>query len=332
MILIDGSDGGGQILRTAVAMSAITGKPCKISSIRGGRPNPGLQAQHLSGIEAAAKMCNAELKGSKLGSMDVEFHPGKISGGKYSVDTGTAGSVTLVLQTLFPICLFADAECEIEVIGGTDVKWSPPVEYFKGVFLDNVRRMGANANLEILKYGFYPKGGGKVVLSAKPSKLNKTEIVERGKLERIDIVSIASDNLRKGMVAERQIKGAEGVLKHIGGSEAVYATTMSAGSSVHAHAHFGNCTLGSGSLGEIGKKAEIVGEECALMLKKQMESGACADEWMADQLLPFMALAGDSKISVSKVTDHCRNNIAVIERFLPVKFCVSENVISVTRL
>jgi RNA 3'-terminal phosphate cyclase (ATP) len=103
MILIDGSDGGGQILRTAVALSAITDKPCKISNIRGSRPNPGLQAQHLSGIEAAAKMCNAELRAQSLEAWDVEFHPGKISGGKYSVDTGTAGSVTLVLQTLFPI-------------------------------------------------------------------------------------------------------------------------------------------------------------------------------------------------------------------------------------
>lgn len=188
MISIDGSylEGGGQTLRTAVALSAITGKPCKIFNIRKGRKKPGLQAQHLKGIEAAAKLCNAELKNAKIGSDSIEFAPKKIKGGYFSIDIGTAGSISLVLQTLVLPAIHAEEEVILEITGGTDVPWSPDIEYFQEVFCRNIKKMGIEIESEILKYGFYPKGGGKVKVKIKPCKnLKSLNLTERGICKKI---------------------------------------------------------------------------------------------------------------------------------------------------
>ncbi|MFH1229172.1 MAG: RNA 3'-terminal phosphate cyclase [Candidatus Aenigmatarchaeota archaeon] len=339
MILIDGSylEGGGQIIRTSIALSAITGKPCRITNIRSGRKNPGLQAQHLRGIEAAAKLCGAELKNAKLGSTEVEFFPKKITGGSISIDVGTAGSITLVLQTLVPICLYAEKESILEIIGGTDVSWSPSINYFKNIFLNSLELLGMKReydfDLDIVRYGFYPKGQGRITFKIRPfRKFNKLNLVERGELERIDIISVASEELKGKNVAERQIVGAEKILNNIERKDAIYEKTMSTGSSIHMHAHFENCKLGASALGEITKRAEIVGEECALNLKRQIDSKACFDEWMADQILPYMALSGESKISIAEITNHCKTNIWVIEKFLPVKFEIRGRIISCSTL
>jgi RNA 3'-phosphate cyclase len=333
--LIDGSylEGGGQIVRTSVALSCITGNPCKITNIRSGRNNPGLQAQHLKGIEAAAKLCEAELKNARIGSDWIEFVPNKIKGGLLSVDIGTAGSITLLLQTLVPICFFASRESELEVIGGTDVKWSPSIQYFKNVFLNSLElfgmKRGYDFDLKIERYGFYPKGGGKVRLTVKPfRRFKKIDLTQRKALERIDAISVASEDLKDKRVAERQIGGAEKLFENMGRKDTSYSKTLSTGSSIHILAHFENCKLGASVLGEIGKKAEDVGEECASVLKEQINSNACFDEWMADQILLYMALAGSSKVSVAKVTNHCKTNMYVIEKFLPVKFSIDGNIIS----
>lgn len=337
LILIDGSylEGGGQIIRTSVALSAITGKPCRIINIRSGRKNPGLQAQHLKGIEAAASLCNAELKNAKIGSTEIEFAPIKINGGNFSIDVGTAGSITLVLQTLVPICLFAEKRSELEIIGGTDVKWSPSIQYFKNIFLSSLELFGMERredfDLKIERYGFYPKGGGKIRFMIKPfRRLRKIDLTERGELEQIDVISVASKDLEDRRVAERQIIGAEKVFENMERKDSAYSKTLSTGSSIHIHANFKNCKLGASVLGEAGKKAEAVGEECASILKKQIDSNACFDEWMADQILVFMALAGDSKVSATEITNHCKTNISIIEKFLPVKFEIKDKIISVS--
>ena len=172
MLEIDGSylEGGGQIARTAVALSAITRQPCRIFNIRKGRPKPGLKPQHLNSIQAAAKLCNGNLKGDRIESTEIEFYPKEIEGGKHRIDVGTAGSIGLVLQTLIPICLFADKEVELEIKGGTDVKWAPNIEYFKEVFCKSLRKMEIEIETEIVRYGFYPKGGGLVRVKIKPCK------------------------------------------------------------------------------------------------------------------------------------------------------------------
>ncbi len=328
MILIDGSylEGGGQIIRTSIALSTITGKPVKIINIRSKRRNPGLRAQHLKGIEATTKLCDAELKNAKIGSTSIEFIPKEVKGGNLSIDVGTAGSISLVLQTLVLPSIHAEEEVVLEITGGTDVKWSPTTTYFQHIFCDFLKKMGIDIHIETLKYGFFPKGNGKIKVIIKPCKnIKPINLIERDKLKRIDIWSIASENLKNRKVAERQVKGIKRVLKmNFENINIKYVPSLSLGSSAHVHAHFENCKLGASELGERGKLAEKVGEEAAKSLVKQIDSNACLDKWMADQILPYMALAGNSKVSVAEITNHVRTNIWVIEKFLPVKFEIDE--------
>ena len=331
MIEIDGSylEAGGQIIRTAVGLSAVTGKPCRVFNIRSGRPKPGLMAQHLTGIEACAKICDAKLKGAALHSKELEFHPGKIKGGEYKIDIGTAGSIPLVLQTLVIPALHAEKKVVLDLIGGTHVSWSPTIDYFRHVFCDFMKKVGVNVQVDILKYGFYPKGGGQVRVEIQPSEVTPIRLVEREELSRIDVWSVASETLKAKNVADRQVDGVKKLLKltpesniHID-----YADSLSPGSSVYVHAHYLNCKLGASAIGERSKKAEAVGEEAARELEPQMRTAACVDKHMADQILPYMALAaekGRSEVSVAEITNHCLTNIWVIEKFLPVKFEIVE--------
>jgi RNA 3'-terminal phosphate cyclase (ATP)/RNA 3'-terminal phosphate cyclase (GTP) len=336
LISIDGSylEGGGQILRTSVALSAITGKPIKVTNIRAKRCNPGLQAQHLKGIEAAAKLCEAELKNAKIGSQEVEFIPKQIKGGYFSIDVGTAGSIPLVLQTLVLPSIHAEEEVVLEITGGTDVLWSPTTTYFQNVFCYFLERMGLEIHVETVRHGFYPRGGGRVKVVIKPRKEVKSiNLIERGKLKGIDVLSIASEDLRERRVSERQVEGAAKILRgDFKNSVVKYVPTLSIGSSILTAACYENCRLGASSIGEKEKSAEKVGEESAKNLKKQMDSNACLDEHMADQILPYMALTTGSKVSVAEVTNHCKTNIWVIEKFLPVKFEIADKMISCQRL
>jgi len=338
IIEIDGSyhEGGGQIVRTAVGLSAITGKACRIFNIRKGRCNPGLQAQHLKSIEACARICDGKLKGSEVGSCEIEFHPGKIKGGRYSVEVGTAGSIPLVLQTIVLPAAYSGQEFVFDITGGTDVHWSPNIGYFQHVFCDFMKKAGVDVFIETRKRGFYPKGGGEVNVKIGHSKIRSIDITERGKLETVDVTSVATKDLQKASVAERQTEGFDSVLKsdkkHID-----YVDSLSTGSSVHAHAHYVNCKLGAAALGERGKKAEDVGKECAEELKVSMDSGACLDRHMADQILPYMAIAcmkndDVNRVLVEDITGHVKTNIWVIEKFLPVKFGIEGNVVSCNKV
>ena len=374
MIEIDGSylEGGGQITRTATALSAITGNPVRIINIRKGRPKPGLSAQHLSGIKAAAKLCSAETKGVELGSTKIEFYPKQIKGGNYKIDIGTAGSSALILQTLIPIAIHAPAPVQLEITGGTNVKWSMDYEYMKHIFGYYMKKMGIEYSIEIEKRGFYPKGGGKVVVKISPGKPMPLNLVNPGKFEKIDVHAIAENRLSAKQVAEREIKGFSTILNP-DQKFLQYSKADCPGTSIHAHAHFENCKLGSSVIGEKNISAEQLGKTCATHLKKQIDSGACIDEWMADQILPYMALAVcnisaiqtslrknvcnisspinltkvakinkkesnlhkfKSKISVAEVSKHCLTNAWIIEKFLPVKFNIKKekNIIEAERL
>jgi RNA 3'-phosphate cyclase len=327
MIEIDGAylEGGGQILRTAVGLSAATGQPCRILDIRKGRRVPGLAAQHLKGVEAVAALCGARVSGAAMGSTELEFVPGPLAPPpRLSVQVGTAGSVTLVLQGLMVALAAAERPAEVEISGGTHVEWSPTVDYFSGVFAWFLGRLGLRVLMLDAAASFYPKGGGRVRLQVEPGRLAALTLTERGRLLRTEARSIAHESLAKAQVAERQLEGVRRVLD-VDAERSDYVRAFSVGTAVLVRADYENCRLGASALGRRGKPAERVGAEAARALKRQMGAGACLDEHMADQVLPYLALTrGESAVRVAAVTDHCRTNIWVIEQFLPARFEVDE--------
>src|SRR5437879_10525908 len=188
MIEVDGGrgEGGGQLLRMALALSALTDTPVRVARIRAGRPTPGLAAQHVTAINAVAGLCEAEVTGVSVGASSIEFRPGKLAAGRFSFDVGTAGSTTLVLQALLPVAAAAPGAVRVRLIGGTDVRWSPPIDYFNRVFLPLLRRLGARADVEVLRRGDYPPGGGIVEGGIEPTRSwSALRESERGKVERV---------------------------------------------------------------------------------------------------------------------------------------------------
>lgn len=336
MIKIDGSygEGGGQIIRTAVALSAITKKPVTISNIRSKRNSPGLKPQHLTGVKAVAELCNAELKGAEIGSKEIEFAPGEIESKTLNLDIGTAGSVTMVLQALMPAALFSKKDFKFTITGGTSVHFSPPAEYFVHILCSYLKSMGADVDAAIEKYGFYPKGGGKVSVKINASELRGITVLERGGFIGTSILdSIASKDLEKAQVAERQINGFK---KEFGETNYTkirnrYVDSLSTGSSIHAHNVYENCVIGAEALGERGKPSEKVGELCAKKLKKEIEFDSTLDSHMLDQIIPYMAVLGGA-FRFNEMTSHAKTNIWVTEQFLPVKFKINGNVISCKKL
>lgn len=330
MLVIDGSEGegGGQVLRTALALSAATGKQCRVVNIRAKRPKPGLMAQHLASVLALQRFCGAEVKGAWVGSPEVEFAPQELAGGELAVDIGTAGSVTLVAQALLPAIVHARKAVTLELTGGTHVTFAPTTSYLEHVLAYWLGRMGVRLEVEAERAGFYPKGGGKVRVRVAPGKLKPLVAVERGAERERWVESIAAQELARAKVAERQLQACErsfgtAFLGRRGSRKGVarYAETACAGSAVLAVARFDRAVLGESALGAPGKRAETVGKEAGEALAKAVASGACIDRHMADQLLPLLAMAGGrSEIAVAEVTEHARTNAKVVECFLPARF------------
>jgi RNA 3'-terminal phosphate cyclase (GTP) len=331
LIEIDGNycEGGGQILRTAIALAGVTGREIEIANIRAKRDPPGLKNQHLAGVLAAGQLCNASVEGAAVGSERIVFRPGEVTSGGYTVNIGTAGSVTLLLQMLIPIAVHADAKVILRVTGGTNVRWSPSIEYFSEVFLYFLRKMGIHITLESIRYGFYPKGGGKVKVTVWPwEEKNEIEITERGEEKGIKAISIATTHLTNAHVAERQAKAFRRVLPCK--KEVAYVDSYSIGSSITGVAYYDHTRLGSCSLGVKGKRAEIVGQEAAKGLRKERRSGAAFDTYMGDQIIPYLGMAG-GKITVSAITDHLKTNCWVTEQVLPVNITAEGHTVEAVR-
>lgn len=320
--MIDGSsgEGGGQILRTTVALSALTGQPVRIENIRERRPNPGLQAQHITAVKAVAELCQARVKGLLLGSSEIEFFPKEVVGGKsFRIDIGTAGSITLVAQALMIAGTNAKSPVEVEIAGGTDVNWSPPFDYLKEVTIAALEKFGHHAEVTLLKRGFYPKGGGRVKIKILPGKLKGIDLTEQGSVEKVNGVSFAHQALASAEVAERQKEAAGRIIRQKFGNIEVnireeYTETLSLGSGVVLWVRDKQMILGADSLGAPGKRAEKVGEEVARDMIEEVESGACLDRYLADQIVPYLALAG-GKATVSQVTLHTTTHIEVVQAF-----------------
>ena len=357
LIKIDGNFGeaGGQICRTALALSTITQKPFEIYNIRKGRAEPGLKNQHLYCVKSLKELCGAVAEGDELGSLSLKYFPRKITAKNLDIDIETAGSITLLLQSLLLPSMFASRPITISITGGTDVKWSMPFDYFSNVLLPELQRF-AKIEARLLKRGYYPKGNGRVEIKINPKfkvndysnffefqkNLSQTitpySLTEQYHLIQIKGISHASKDLQKSSVAERQAESSLKILKlkyNVPISIIPqYQETLSAGSGITLWTIFSKnkddidennpIRIGADSLGEKGKSSEAVGEEAANRLVNQIESKAPVDKFLADQILPFMALAGNSKIKVSEITEHCRTNIYAIEQFFGKIFEVDE--------
>jgi len=344
MIELDGShgEGGGAILRQALALSAATGKAFRITNIRKGRCNPGLAPQHLAGVNAAKNLCNAEVKGHAIGSTEISFKPDEVKGGRYKIDIGTAGSITLLLQSIMLPSIFSGKKLSFQITGGTDVKWSQPFDYFKFVFLPQMRRY-ADIEANLFKRGYFPKGGGEVKLTINGKYTSKDDLpsillTEQKNLLQIKGVSHASMDLEKPRVAERQAESARLELNELKIPVDInheYSNTYSTGSGLTLWAIYGDeeidlnnpVVLGADSLGDRGKKSEAVGREAADNLISMIKSNAAVDKYLIDQLIPFLALAG-GLIKTSEITKHVKSNIYVAEKFLDAKFTIKDNVVS----
>jgi len=345
LIRIDGSygEGGGQIIRTAVALSAVTGTEVTISNIRSNRPKPGLKAQHMSAIRTAADMTCARISGLKSGSTELTFSPGDISGGHYNIDIGTAGSITLLLQCLMPVASAAQESVSLDITGGTDVAWSPPIDYMAHVLLPVLASMGLKCNIRLQRRGYYPRGGGRVTAIIHPSALRAVELDKeketdtkkedemenekewgKGKeKEPCTVSGISHSSNLPPHVMQRQADAAAAALEKAGYSSSIdtwAASSPSTGSGITlwcGHA-------GGSALGKRGLPAEKVGKAAAGEIITELDSWAAVDVHLADQLIPYMGLARGGSFTVREVSGHTRTNMWVVEQFLGVEFGVEK--------
>jgi RNA 3'-terminal phosphate cyclase (ATP) len=329
-IRIDGryGEGGGQILRTSLALASLLRRPLEIHHIRGGRKKPGLRPQHLMAVKAMAAITSAKTQGDEPGSTHLFFEPGQIRPGSFRFDVGTAGSTSLVLQTMIPALLFGESASGVVIEGGTHVPWSPCFQYFRAVFASALQEMGGLLTLEIERWGWYPKGGGQVTAGISPvSALHPTERWQRGKVTEIYLLSALS-NLPMS-IGERQ---RDQVIKRLDAHglkntqmEFVNAPSAGTGALVFLMSRFEKGTAGFTSLGKKGKRAEKVADDACSEFFQFLASDAAVDEHLADQLVLYMALAkGRSSIVTERITKHLKTNIWVVEQFLPVTFQVDE--------
>jgi len=312
MIIIDGSrgEGGGQIIRTALTLSAITGQPFRVEKIRANRPNPGLQPQHLMAVKAVRSICRGQAENADIESESFGFRPNKIIGGDYEFNIGTAGSVVLVAQTILPLLLFAGKPSKVKIIGGTHVMKSPSYDYFENVFLPAVQAMGADVKTRIKRAGFYPAGGGEIEIEVNPSKpKGKDRWKKEGKIKAI----ITLGNLDESIaIREKKIF----LQNNIGEVYIRRYNTASPGNAVLVWQGF----AGAYVLGEKGKRAEVVAEEAVDELKKEIAAGAEVDKHLADQLLLYAALAeGQTRYKTSQITEHLKTNAEIIGAFVKDK-------------
>lgn len=331
LVKIDGShgEGGGQILRTAISLSAISGKPIEVTNIRANRTNPGLRPQHLAGIKIIADLFHAKSENLKVGAEWIRFSPSdKFEGGSIKFDIGTAGSIPLILMTVVPAVSLSNNSLQIEVTGGTDVKASPTIDYIKHIVAKSYLSIGPKFSVEVLKRGYYPKGGGVVQCTVKPCKTPSTiELLAAGYLEP-KIISVCSQ--LPVHVAKRQISSALIALEkkdiRCSNYTASIETSISPGSSilVYSAADFG-LYVGGDSIGELGKRAESVGTEAAIRFLDSTLAQATVDPFLADMLvLPLALSKGRSRYRVARVTQHLLTNLHIVSEIVRCKYSIEQ--------
>lgn len=322
MVSIDGSfgEGGGQIIRTSLALALITGKPFRVFNVRAGRAKPGLQQQHLTAVHAAATIGGAQVDGAKLGAQEFTFAPGEVRAGDYTFSVGTAGSTMLVLQAVLPPLMIAGAPSLLIFEGGTHNVHAPPFEFIQKTFLPLVNRMGPNVSVELERYGFYPPGGGRFNVYIEPAaRLRRLELLERGPIisERARALVV---NLPEH-IAERELQI---VSRQMGWT----LDQLTLDSSRNAHSGGNVLTLEIESehltevctgIGERGVRAETIASRTIQEARRYLDNGAPVGEHLADQLLIPFALAGGGAYTTGPLSRHTTTNIEVIRKFLSVE-------------
>jgi len=343
MIEIDGSQksGSGTIVRDAVSLSALMGQELHLTNIRARRDKPGLRPQHLKGVEACSQICQGELEGAKVGSREIRFRPGeKISGGDFNFDIGTAGSTTMLASILLPLSLFAKRASAYTITGGLFQDFAPSAYHLKYVLFPVLRKMGVDAGLQIIQPGYVPSGKGVTGIRVEPQRgrLRPIVLLEQGNIR--EIRGIALSSLLEGRkVSERMAKECQKRLKAKqcdARIEIVYdgkagpafrKVSIQAGAALAIWAETNTgCLIGSDMAGEPRRTAEFIGKQVARKLIEDLETGATVDRHLADQLIPFCALAdGVSEYLIPRMTEHVETRLWLVERIVGAKTEVRNN-------
>ena len=327
MITIDGSfgEGGGQILRSSLGLALVTGEAVRLENIRAGREKPGLRRQHLTAVNAAVAVGAAEVQGNKKGSQELYFAPKTVKAGEYHFSVGTAGSTTLVLQTVLPALMQADEKSVLTIEGGTHNPMAPPFDFLAGAFLPITERMGWKVRAELERPGFFPAGGGQIkVFIELADKLNQIEIIERGLIVGQRAKALVARLPRH--IGERELKVIREVLKWDRRWLKVEEVRDSAGPGnvLTAEIEYENVTEVFSGFGEKGWPAEKVAESVAVQVSNYLGTEAPVGKYLADQLMIPMALAGGGRYRTAVLTEHSRTNIEVIMKFLEVDIVVGQ--------
>jgi RNA 3'-terminal phosphate cyclase (ATP) len=327
MIRIDGStgEGGGQMLRTALSLALVTNQPFQIENIRAKREKPGLLRQHLTAVMAAMEIGSAEVEGATLGSKTLTFTPGKVRAGEYRFAVGTAGSSTLVFQTILPALMTATGPSRIVIEGGTHNTQAPPFDFLAKTFLPVLSQLGPKVSVKLERYGFYPAGGGRFIAEIAPcEKLAPVSMCDRGEIKHRHATAIVANLVRH--IAQREIE----TLGHSLGWDSelceIIETKDSAGPGNVVLIELGSDSITEvfSGFGRLGASAEKVASEAAGAARAYLASSAFADEHLADQLLLPFALAGGGSFTATMLSQHCRTNMEVISVFVPMTFAIEE--------
>jgi RNA 3'-terminal phosphate cyclase (ATP) len=347
MLEIDGSEqsGSGTIVRDAVPFCILTGEEIHLRNIRAKRDKPGLRPQHVKVLEAAAGLCGGKLAGGTVGSKEIWFYPGKaIKGGAFNWDIGTAGSTAMLALSLIPLGLFAEARSTYTMTGGLFQDFAPSLFHFKHVLLPTVRKMGVEAEVRIIQPGYVPKGGGRIEVEIMPVKgtLHPLNLVSQGRIAEMRGIALSSQ-LKERNVSERMGRECQKALKGRGyhpeidilyderekpGFERV-SIQPGAALAIWAETETG-CLIGADMAGARGRTAEFIGKQTALDLVTDLGSGATVDRHLADQVIPFAALAkGTSTFRIPSVTEHVEARLWLVEKILGAKSRIRENLVTI---
>lgn len=304
------------MLRTALTLSAVTGKNFRMTSIRGSRKDAGLKNQHLQAVKMAKKICDAKTDGVEFNSEEITFKPGNLRKEALNTDIGTAGSVNLVIDTLLPVTTQIDEDFSAEISGGTDVRWSPSSLHYGGVKIPLLQQHGFEGGYSVEKTGFYPEGGGTARLETGPYSMKKLDLTDRGELEEIELRVKASKSLKDREVAEETLEALKSELEvDVPVSESFeYVDSVSDGAVSLLKASYENSVAGFDAVDERGNRAEQNAFRAVTQFEQFRGSEACVDQFVADQLIVFLALVGGT-VSIGELTDHVETNLSVVEKF-----------------